>query len=129
ENALHYNKRIFADLELEPPTTLDEFLDACETIRAAGIVPLATSHQGWIQRILFNALASASMGPEAYKAFFTGEAELDEPALREATALYDRVLTDYVNDSASNPNLGWTQAADLVLDGEAAMFIHGDWAK
>lgn len=129
ENALHYNKRIFADLDLEPPTTLDEFLAACDTIKAAGIVPLATAHQGWIQRILFNSLASAALGPEAYNAYFSGESELDEAAMREAIALYERVLTDYVNESASDPNVGWTEAADLVLDGQAAMFIHGDWAK
>jgi glucose/mannose transport system substrate-binding protein len=129
ENALHYNKRIFAELDLEPPATLEELLAACDVIKAAGIAPFATLHAGWVQRILFNALASASMGAEAYRDFFSGSGALDEAAMRSAIALLDRVLSDYVNASASDPNLGWTDAADLVLDGRAAMFIHGDWAK
>ena len=43
--------------------------------------------------------------------------------------LLDPVLANYVNDSVSQPDFGWTDATDLMIKGEAAMFIHGDWAK
>lgn len=36
-----YNKTIFADLGIERPTTFDALLDACDTINAAGIVPVS----------------------------------------------------------------------------------------
>jgi glucose/mannose transport system substrate-binding protein len=129
ENALHYNIKVFEELKLDVPTSLEELLSTCEALKAAGVTPLAVSHQGWITRLLFNSLLSASMGPEAYKSFFLGESELDEDALRAGFDLLDEVLQNYVNASASDPDFGWTQAADLLLEGEAAMFIHGDWAK
>ena len=129
ENSLIYNQHLFEEQGLEVPTTLDEFFTVCDALKAAGITPLATSHTGWIQRILFNSLTAASMGAEAYRSYFLGESELDEPALREAIGLLDRVLTSYVNDSASDVEFGWTDCADLLFNGQAAMFIHGDWAK
>lgn len=129
ENALHYNKRIFEEQGLEPPTTLEELLAACEALKAAGITPLAMANRGWILRILFNSLAAASMGAGAFRDYFTGESELDEPAMRAAIELLSKVLDDYVNVSATEAEFDWTDAADLVLSGEAAMFIHGDWAK
>jgi glucose/mannose transport system substrate-binding protein len=129
ENAVHYNKQIFEDLELEIPTTLEELLIVCESLAAAGITPIATSHTGWIQRILFNSLASASMGAKAYRDYFLGKSQVDEQAMRGAIELLDKVLSNYVNESARDPEMGWTDAADLVLEGKAAMFIHGDWAK
>lgn len=129
ENTLLYNTKIFADLKLEPPTTLEELLTVCEALVAAGITPLATSYEGWIQRILFNGLCAASMGAEAYSGYFTGKDALDETAMRKAIALMDEVLSKYVNESASEEGFSWTDAAGLVNQGEAAMFIHGDWAK
>jgi glucose/mannose transport system substrate-binding protein len=129
ENALIYNKKLFADLDLEVPKTLEELLAVCEALKAEGITPIAASHQGWILRMIFNALASASMGPAAYKGFFLGDDEIDEAAMRGAFDLLDDILTNYVNDSASDPDFGWTDAADLLLEEKAAMFIHGDWAK
>jgi len=129
ENALHYNQRVFSELGLDAPTTLDELWSTCDKLKQAGITPLAISYKGWILGLVFNALAGASMGIEAYQAYFSGEKALDEPALRAAIELLDRVLTDYVNESASDPTFDWADAAELVLNGEAAMFIHGDWVK
>lgn len=129
ENALLYNKKVFDELGLSPPTTIEELLATCESLKAAGVTPIATSYLGWIQRILFNNLNAASMGSEAFEAFFTGKSPIDEAALRKSIALLDEVLTKYVNDSAADPEFGWTNAASLMIQGKAGMFIHGDWAK
>jgi len=129
ENALHYNKKIFADLSLAVPTTLPELLATCDQLKAAGIIPLATAYDGWIIRILFNGLAAASMGPAAFESYFTGKTAIDEGAINQAIDLLDNVLTNYVNASANQPTFLWTDAANLLLNGQAAMFIHGDWAK
>ena len=128
ENALFYNKQIFEDHDLEPPTTIAEFLSVCETLDAEGVTPVATGYQGWILRIMFNSLAMGTMGADSFRDFMTGGARDDEK-LHEAIDLFSEVLTKYVNANASEEGFGWTQAAQEVADGNAAMFFHGDWAK
>jgi glucose/mannose transport system substrate-binding protein len=129
ENAVHYNKKVFEDLGLEIPKTLEELLATCETIKAAGIVPLATCFEGWVQRILFQALMSAKLGADAYRDYLLAKTKPADVDLAPTITLLDEILTSYVNESAGDAEFGWTDAADLVLEGKAAMFIHGDWAK
>jgi glucose/mannose transport system substrate-binding protein len=69
------------------------------------------------------------MGVDDFRDYYSGKSELDEPAMRAAIELLAKVLDEYVNASAAETEFDWTDAADLVLNGEAAMFIHGDWAK
>lgn len=129
ENTIFYNKRIFADNQLEPPTSLAEFLAACEKLKKKGITPIATTKEGWVLRILFNALAMGVYDSEAFTAYWTGNAELDEDKLSAAIDAFDTVLTQYVDADAADAAVGWTDAAQAVFDGEAAMFPHGDWTK
>lgn len=128
ENTLFYNKSVFAANGLTAPKTAAEFLTTCATLKAAGITPVATSFQGWILRIMFNSLAMSSMGPKAFHDYMVGGAR-DDVAFGAAVDLMDNVLTNYINADAGGTDFGWTQAADLVQNGQAAMYFHGDWAK
>jgi glucose/mannose transport system substrate-binding protein len=128
ENSLFYNKQIFADQGLTPPSTLSEFLDVCRALKAAGITPVATAYQGWILRIMFNVVAMGSMGAPAFNDFMAGGPR-DDAALKTAIDVFTDVLDNYTNADAGDANFGWTNAAEAVFDGKAAMFLHGDWAK
>ena len=129
ENSLFFNKRIFEKLKIAPPRSLDELLAACKTIKAAGITPIATADQGWILRIMFNSIAMSAMGSDRYYAYFTGRDPGALPMVRDAIVVFKRVLDDYTNEDAGEEGFGWTNAARAVYDGDAAMFLHGDWAK
>lgn len=128
ENTLYYNAQLFADHDLAPPATLEEFFDACATLEAAGVAPVATANQGWILRIMFNTIAMGSMGPDAYQLYFSGQGTGESTALRQAITDYARVVEEYINADWNSEAFGWTQAAQAVFDGDAAMFLHGDWA-
>jgi len=128
ENALFYNKAIFAAHNLTPPTTLAELMSVCATLKAAGITPIATGSQAWILRIMFNSLAMGSMGSDTFKTFMTTTTR-DDVKFKAAIDTFAQVLDNYVNVTDYNVDFGWTQAADMVHDGQAAMFFHGDWAK
>jgi glucose/mannose transport system substrate-binding protein len=128
ENTLFYNKQIFAAHNLQPPTTVTELLQVCSTLKAAGVTPIATAHQGWILRIMFNTVAMGVMGADAFHDYMTGGPR-DDVALADAIDVFGDILADDVNASASNADFGWTNAAGEVAAGRAAMFMHGDWAK
>jgi len=131
DNSLFYNQTLFTEHGVEPPKTMAEFLSVCEKLKQAGVTPLAIStSQSWIINKVFVALALGSMGPDKFVKYFIDKAPIEEADMAPAIALLDRVLTDYIDvDAAAAEGYGWTQAADALHDGKAAMFIHGDWAK
>jgi len=131
ENGLFYNKSVFADNGLEPPTTMAEFLDVCAKLKEAGVTPLAIStSQGWIINKVFISLALGTMGPDAFVKTFVDKEPVEEATLAPVVDVLDQVLTDYIDvEGAAVEGFGWTQAADALRDGTAGMFIHGDWAK
>lgn len=132
ENTLFYNKQIFANNNLTPPTTYAELMSVCDTLKGKGITPIATIYQGWIQRILFNEIAQGLLGTQTYNDIITGAVAFDATAQASwssAIDAYANVLTNYVNTNANDSTLGWTDAADMMNTGKAAMFMHGDWAK
>jgi len=133
ENSLFFNRSIFANLKLIPPTTIPELLDACKTIKAAGVTPIALSKDGWVVRILFNQIVQGTMGNDTFNDFITGVTPLSDPTisgkLKESISTMSEVLTNYVNPDAGDAHFGWSDAADQVFHGKAAMLLHGDWAK
>ncbi len=132
ENGVFFNKEVMAANGIDPPASLTDLMTACATLNDAGIVPIAISYQSWILRIMFTSIAMSSMGTDKFNAYFSGDAAGDDPAMRQAIEDFDLVLTECTSDSAEvldSDTFGWTQAADQVFDGEAAMFFHGDWVK
>jgi glucose/mannose transport system substrate-binding protein len=129
ENTLFYNRHLFAAHHVAVPKTVPELLEVCRKLKAEGVVPIATANQGWILRIMFNALAAGQMGGEAYHEYFTGKRAIDVAAFREAIDLFAEVTERYVNADAGDDGFGWTNATQAVYDGDAAMFLHGDWVK
>jgi glucose/mannose transport system substrate-binding protein len=131
ENGLFYNKSVFADNGLEPPTTMAEFLEVCAKLKEANVTPLAIStSQGWIIDKVFISLALGTMGADDFVKYIVEKTPVDEAVMMPAIDVLDKVLTDYIDvEGAAVDGYGWTQAADALKDGTAGMFIHGDWAK
>ncbi len=129
ENTLFYNRHILAAHHVAVPRTVPELLAACRKLKSEGVVPLATADQGWILRIMFNALAAGQMGGEAYHGYFLGLRPIDVAPFREAIDLFAEVVDNYINADAGDDGFGWTNAAQALYDGDAAMLLHGDWVK
>ncbi|MCB0079915.1 MAG: extracellular solute-binding protein, partial [Caldilineaceae bacterium] len=52
---IYYNRQIFADYGLEPPTTWDEFIQICQELKAYGEIPLSISGQDtWMALLWFD---------------------------------------------------------------------------
>jgi glucose/mannose transport system substrate-binding protein len=136
ENSLFYNVTVFKENGVEPPQTMAEFLDVCETLKANGVTPLAIStSQAWIINKVFVALSLGSMGPDKFVKYFVDKEPVAAEDMAPAIDVLDKVLIDYIDvKAAATDGYGWTQAADSLHAGRAhagraAMFIHGDWAK
>jgi len=129
-NGLFYNKQVFAQNNLQPPTTIDEFLTVCAALKQAGITPLALSSEPWIMDMVFTSFALATLGPDDYVTYIINQTPVDPARFAALADLLDVVMTNYVDAQAmADPQFGWTQAADAVYAGTAGMYLHGDWAK
>lgn len=126
-NVLWYNKAVFEENNLTPPTNFEEFFAAADTLQAAGVTPLALGDNGiWASTHLFESLLLGAMGPDMYRGLWDGTTDWAGPEVTEALETFASML-DYVNEDHSA--LSWDQASQLVADGDAAMNIMGDWAE
>lgn len=110
------------------PSTWVEFNAAAEKLQAAGITPLAHGGQAWQDATVFEAVALGVGGAEFFQKAFV---ELDEATLTSDTmkAVFDqmRTMRGFVDSNFSGRD--WNLATAMVMNGEAAFQIMGDWAK
>jgi glucose/mannose transport system substrate-binding protein len=126
-NVLWYNKKIFSDNGLQPPTTWDEFKTVADALMAKGITPLAVGDSGiWASAQVLESILIGTLGADGYNGLWTGTTDWAGADVTKALTTFKTVL-GYVN--ADHSSLSWDQAADLLISGKAAMTIMGDWAN
>ena len=122
------NADVLASAGVGMPRTWDEFNETAEKLKAKGITPLAHGGQAWQDATVFEAVALGIGGANFFKKAFV---ELDEATLKSDTMVkvFDqmRTLRGYVDDNFSGRD--WNLATAMVMNGEAAFQILGDWAK
>jgi glucose/mannose transport system substrate-binding protein len=124
-NVLWYNPAILEEAGVEVPTSLDEWFAAMDTLREGGMeAPLALGEQ-WTAMHLFETVMLASLGPDAYSELWSG-GDWGSADVTAAIENFDRIL-GYTNSDASA--LTWQDASQLVVNGDAAFNVMGDWAE
>ena len=126
-NVLWYNTKMLADAGVAPPETWSELLDACDTLDAAGEIPIASGNKDlWAAGNWLAHLVSRVVGHEEYAKALQGTASFDTPEWKKAYG-YIAELAEHkcVNDSfaAIDDNEG----AQLFFQGKAAMHPIGSW--
>lgn len=114
--------------EIAVPATWEDFAAAVEKLAAAGVTPIAQGGEAWQEATVFDAVAMSAGGPDFYQAAFI---DLDEEALGSDTMkeAFDRMafIRGHVDENFSGRS--WNLATAMVINGEAAFQMMGDWAK
>lgn len=125
-NVLWYNKKIFDDNKLKAPTTWEEFFKVAEALKAKGIAPLALGDKNkWEAAHLFEDILVATLGADGYRGLWTGKTSWTGSGAKTALENYAKILQFVNADHAAGT---WDSAAQMLIDGKAAMSIMGDWA-
>jgi len=113
------NAEVLAANGIEMPTTWDEFNAAAEKLQAAGIIPLAHGVE---------AVALGILGADGFRKAFV-ELDMDTLKSDDMVAVFDqmRTMRGFVDSNFSGRD--WNLATAMVMNGEAAFQIMGDWAK
>jgi multiple sugar transport system substrate-binding protein/raffinose/stachyose/melibiose transport system substrate-binding protein len=125
---MFYSKKAMAAAGVSaPPTTWDDFLALCKTLKAKGIAPIALgSKNRWPAQFWFDYLLLRTAGPDYRAKLMAGKAKYTDPEVAAAMDLWKRLLDDGFFAENSNAQ-DWTDAADKVARGEAAMTLMGTW--
>ena len=124
-NVLWYNPAVLKANNVAVPTTMDEWFAAMDTLKAAGVQPLALGEQ-WTKMHLMETVLLGTLGADKYNGLWDGTTDWASPEVTTALENYAKVLTYANTDSAS---LSWQDAAQLVINGDAAFNVMGDWAE
>jgi len=123
-NVMWYIPENLEEWGIEAPESWDDFLAIADDIEAQGVVPLSLA-TNWTVNHLWESVALGVLGPDKYDALWEGELDWTSAEAVEVWATLDKIL-DYVNEDFSS--LSWQQATDMVVEGDAAFNVMGDWA-
>jgi glucose/mannose transport system substrate-binding protein len=124
-NVMWYNPTVLEDNGVSVPTTVDEWFAAMDTLQAAGVIPLALGEQ-WTQLHLLETILLGSLGSDAYDGLWNGTTDWASADVTAALDDFEKALT-YTNSDAAS--LSWQDASQLVINGDAAFNVMGDWAE
>ncbi|ALJ22152.1 ABC transporter substrate-binding protein [Microbacterium sp. No. 7] len=135
-SAVIYNKEIFAQYDLEVPTTWDELIEVCETLKANGVDPFYgtfkdgwTIGQGWFDFTtggmvdtvsFFDQLAQqgTDIGPDSPVSF---QSDFLAPVERMRELGHTYTNKDANNKAYNDGNYDFA-------NGKGAMYLQGPWA-
>jgi glucose/mannose transport system substrate-binding protein len=124
---LWLSNKAFADAGVAVPKNWDEFVAAAPALEKAGKIPLAVGKQSWQTAGAFNVLMVAIGGKEVYGKVY-GDKDEAVAAGPEVAKVF-KAADDARRMSAESNVQDWNQATNLVITGEAAGQIMGDWAQ
>ncbi|HEY6073826.1 MAG TPA: ABC transporter substrate-binding protein [Anaerolineales bacterium] len=124
-NVMWYNPKVLADAKVTVPTTLDEFFAACETLKAAGKICLSLGPQ-WTAMHLFENIMLGTLGADGWAGLWTGKTDWKSADVKKGLDNFAKALSYTNSDHATLSD--WQPAAKLMIDGDAAFNIMGDWA-
>lgn len=127
-----YNKKVFADNQIEIPQTWDEMMAACETLKAAGVTPMyvsgTTDNEWTLQIIPIDArLKQESIVPGSMDSLNSHEKLWTDMEYMQLT--FDRMkeMKDkgYIQDTFLSDS--YADAQEALLTGTAAMYSQATW--
>ncbi len=128
-NGIFYRADVMAEAGVEPPTTWDELLTACDTLNEADITPFiitATSRWPPPMGFWFSHINQRLNGPQFHEQLMRGEISYTDPRVRAVFDTYAQLFEhNCFSDQARFTSYG--QAINQFEAGEGAMYAHGEW--
>jgi glucose/mannose transport system substrate-binding protein len=126
-NMLWANRAVLEDNGIDPDAeygSLDEWFADLDSLKDAGVTPLSVA-TAWTQVHLLETILLADLGPEGYAGLWDGSTDWEGSEVTAALEDFERAMS-YTNDDRDG--LDWPEATQMVVDGNAAFNVMGDWA-
>lgn len=124
---MYYNKQIFEDNGVAVPTTYDEFLDTCQTLKDNGVTPISVcGTDAWVPAQLVQQIAGGMVGDQLFKDICDGKEKWNNEAHVKAAEEVKKMADDgYLQEGYIG--MGYEESVELFTNGQAAMYFMGVW--
>lgn len=124
---MFYNKQIFEENGVTVPTTYEEFLDVCQTLKDNGVTPMTVcGTDAWIPAQFVQQIAGGMAGDALFNNICEGTEkwnnETHVKAAEEVKAMADK---GYFQEGYIG--MGPEESTDLFTSGQSAMYFQGAW--
>lgn len=126
-NVVWANPTVLTDAGLDPAATyatLDDWFTALDAVKAAGKTPLSVATT-WTQVHLLETVLLSDLGAEGYIGLWDGSTDWEGQEVTDALGDFEKLMS-YTN--TDRDGLDWPEATQMVIDGNAAFNVMGDWA-
>ncbi|CAM3437120.1 ABC transporter substrate-binding protein [Isoptericola cucumis] len=126
-NVVWANPTVLEDNGVDPEATyedLDAWMADLDKLKAAGVTPLSVATT-WTQVHLLETVLLANLGPEAYTGLWDGSTDWAGADVTASLEDFEKLMS-YTN--TDRDGLDWPEATQMVIDGNAAFNVMGDWA-
>ncbi len=126
---IYYRKDLFQEAGLFPPVTLDDLTALCAKLVKKGITPFAIgTRNSWPAALWFEYLNLRINGYSFHQDLVSGRISWLDPGLDRVFSIW-RSLTGQGFFLSGHETLSWIDALDLMMEGEAAMYLTGSFAE
>lgn len=126
-DGLLYNKQIFTELGLSVPNTWTEFIMVCETLKNAGIIPVAMDSYWSTAQFFWGSIMSNNGADEEWtRKLESGEIPIRNNVFVDAIEKHKEIIDRGFVPPNWN-SMKHEQSKDMLGKGEAAMMITGTW--
>lgn len=125
--SIFYRASVFEEHGITPPETWDELLTACDTLSAAGIIPITIGTKfRWTAAAWFDYLNMRVNGPQFHQDLMLGKASYDDPRVKKVFETWAELFDHncFIEDAAA---YSWQEALEPFNTGEAAMYLMGQF--
>ena len=127
----YYNQELFKQVGItSPPQDWPSFLEACQKLKDAGITPIAMGDKDpWVIQFGMYQIAANVIYPDEMdfdSKVQAGEKSLSDPKWAKTVSMY-KELYDKGYVVKNSLGVGSAQAAQMFIDGKAAMILSGTW--
>ncbi len=125
--AVHYNKDLFEQYDLEVPTTISEMRNVCEVLQENGIKPFGAGYatQFCVQFSVEVLLLPLCMDGEWHTNKIERKSSFaEDEKFKEAMKLWDSFY-EFTGDDPWGTD--WDTVQNQMANGEAAMIVNGSW--
>jgi glucose/mannose transport system substrate-binding protein len=127
-NVVWANPTVLEAGGIDPEATyadLDAWMADLDTLQDAGVTPLSVATT-WTQVHLLETVLLSDLGAEGYTGLWDGSTDWTGAEVTAALEDFEQLM-GYTN--SDRDGLDWPEATQMVIDGQAAFNVMGDWAE